>query len=107
MVTYLGIVTQDGLYTSDRMLFGLTSAPMWCQYVMNSILEKSGVSSALGFFDDVTIPGDKSNWQALWKDTLKVLGALTDAGLMVGLKKCKFLQPKVVVLGYQLMEQGY
>ena len=62
MSTYLGIVTQDGLYTSDRMLFGLTSAPMWCQYVMNSILGKSGVSSALGFFDDVTIPGDKDNW---------------------------------------------
>jgi hypothetical protein len=62
MSTYLGIVTQDGLYTSDRMLFGLTSAPMWCQYVMNSILENSGVSSALGFFDDVTIPGDKDNW---------------------------------------------
>ena len=62
MVTYLGIVTQDGLYTSDRMLFGLTSAPMWCQYVMNSILEKSGVSTALGFFDNVTIPGDRNNW---------------------------------------------
>ena len=62
MSTYLGIVTQDGLYTSDRMLFGLTSAPMWCQYVMNSILEKSGVSTALGFFDDVTIPVDRSNW---------------------------------------------
>jgi hypothetical protein len=62
MSTYLGIVTQDGLYTSDRMLFGLTSAPMWCQYVMNSILEKSGVSTALGFFDDVTIPGDRNNW---------------------------------------------
>ena len=94
MVTYLGIVTQDGLYTSDRMLFGLTSAPMWCQYVMNSILEKSGVSTALGFFDDVTIPGNKSNWQALWKDTLKVLGALTDAGLMVGLKNVNFYSQK-------------
>jgi hypothetical protein len=60
---------------------------------VNSILERSGVSHALGFFDDVTIPGDRNNWEALWADTLKVLKALTDAGLMVGLKKCKFLQP--------------
>jgi hypothetical protein len=30
MTKYLGIVTQDGLYVSNRMLFGLTSAPMWC-----------------------------------------------------------------------------
>ncbi len=54
----------------------------------------------MGFFDDVTIPGDRNNWEALWADTLKVLKAITDAGLMVGLKKCKLLQPYVVVLGY-------
>jgi hypothetical protein len=67
---------------------------------MNTILERAGVSNALGFFDDVTIPGDKNDWATLWEDTLKVVKALTNAGLMVGLKKCKFLQPKVVVLGY-------
>jgi hypothetical protein len=67
---------------------------------MNTILERAGVSNALGFFDDVTIPGDKNDWPTLWADTLKVLKALTNAGLMVGLKKCKFLQPEVVVLGY-------
>ncbi len=67
---------------------------------MKTILERAGVSNALGFFDDVTIPGDKNDWHTLWDDTLKVLKALTNAGLMVGLKKCKFLQPKVVVLGY-------
>ena len=67
---------------------------------MNTILERAGVSNALGYFDDVTIPGDKNAWPRLWEDTLKVLKVLTDAGLMVGLRKCKFLQPKVVVLGY-------
>jgi hypothetical protein len=60
---------------------------------MNSILERSGVSQALGFFDDVTIPGDRTDWETLWDNTLKVLKALTEAGLMVGLKKCRFLQP--------------
>ena len=43
---------------------------------------------ALGFFDNVTIPGDKERWEDLWADSLKVIKALTDAGLMIGLKKC-------------------
>lgn len=27
---YLGITTQDGLYVSERMQFGLDTAPQWC-----------------------------------------------------------------------------
>lgn len=74
---------------------------------MDIILQRAGVEGAQGFFDDVTIPGDISDWEKCWSDTLKVLRALTDAGLMIGLKKCKFLAPKVTVLGYELMEEGY
>jgi hypothetical protein len=37
--TYLGIITQDGLYIFLRMPFGLTSAPMWCQFAMDTILQ--------------------------------------------------------------------
>ncbi len=43
----------------------------------------------------------------MWKDTLQVIGALTRAGFMLGLKKCKILVTQCVVLGYQLMAQGY
>ena len=57
---------------------------------MNSILSNSGVPAAKGFFDDVTVPGQLQDWKGLWADTLLVLGALTGAGFMIGLKKCKF-----------------
>ena len=105
--TQLGLVTQDGLWVHQRMGFGLELAPKWCQYAMDSILSRSGVPAAKGFFDDVTIPGQLHDWRGLWADTLLVLGALTSAGLMIGLKKCKFLVRSVVVLGYQVLEGGY
>ncbi len=52
---------------------------------MDDILNKSGVSAAKGFFDDVTIRGLRAAWRRLWQDTLKVIRALTSAGFMLGL----------------------
>ncbi len=65
------------------------------------------MKKAKSFFDDVAIPGDKRDWPALWKDTLVVLKAMVDAGLMIGLTKCNFLAVEVTVLSYQLFEEGY
>lgn len=59
------------------------------------------------FFDDVTIPGMIIAWVECWADTCAVLRALTQAGMMINLRKCKFLVPRAVVLGYQLFEGGY
>lgn len=70
------------------MPFGIASAPMHCQYVMDVLMARSQVPHAKAFFDDVTIPGAAENLRELWADTLKVLRALTDAGLMIGLQKC-------------------
>ena len=81
------------------MGFGLEGAPKWCQHAMDDVLGNSGVPRAKGFFDDVTVPGYRRNWQQLWRDTLEVIGALTGAGFMLGLKKCKFLVTQCVVLG--------
>lgn len=86
------------------MAFGLELAPKWCQYAMDTILSTSGAPRAKGFFDDVTIPGRLGQWRELWLDTLKVVGALTGAGFMLGLKKCQFLARSCIVLGYQDME---
>ena len=33
--TYLGVVTQDGLWQNERMTFGLQSAPKHCQNAMD------------------------------------------------------------------------
>ena len=74
---------------------------------MDIIVARAEVKGAKAFFDDVTIPGQQQQWQLLWEDTKKVMHALVKAGFMLGLKKCKFLVPEVVVLGYQLIPDGY
>ena len=61
---------------------------------------RAGVPRAKAFFDDVTIPGLVAKWQECWEHTKAVLRELTSAGLMINLRKCKFLVPKAVVLGY-------
>ncbi len=67
---------------------------------MDQVVGRSGVSNAKPFQDDTTIPGRKGEWRKLWEDTLRVIAVLADAGFMIGLKKCHFLEPSVVVLGY-------
>lgn len=74
---------------------------------MDIIVSRSGVCGAKAFFDDVTVPGRSEHWQQLWEDTKKVIRVLVKAGFMLGLKKCQFLVPQVVVLGYQLIQGGY
>ena len=80
---------------------------MHCQYAMDRIISTANVPGAKAFFDDVTIPGKRAKWEELWENNLKILRALTSAGLMINLRKCKFLVPKAVVLGYELVEGGY
>lgn len=74
---------------------------------MDIVVARAGVARAKAFFDDVTVLGNKENGRSLWEDTKKVLGALVEAGFVLGLKKCQFLVPEVVVLGYQLLPGGY
>ena len=96
----LGIVTQDGLFRYKRMAFGLKGAPLWFQYCMDTLLARAAVDCAKAFVDDVTLVGTCDRWKQLWDSTLRLLLVLTTAGFMVNLRKCKFLVPKAVVLGY-------
>lgn len=83
------------------MGFGLELAPKHCQHAVDDILCKADVPPKVkAFFDDVTVPGWLKEWMRLWTDTLHVMRALTGAGFMLGLKKCKFLVKTCVVLGY-------
>ena len=67
---------------------------------MDQIIRRAGVSKVKVYYDDVTIPGQREDWRQCWGDTCAVLRALTEAGLMINLRKCKFLATSVVVLGY-------
>lgn len=74
---------------------------------MDQIVKRAGVPRVKVYYDDVTIPGRSEDWRKCWTETCAVLRALTKAGLMINLRKCKFLSTSVVVLGYQLFEGGY
>jgi hypothetical protein len=49
------------------------------------------------FFDDGTIYGD--SLERVWEDTLEWIRLLADEGLMINTKKCKFLVPRLELLG--------
>jgi hypothetical protein len=59
----------------------------------------------VGYLDDVTAHGN--NWREVWRDTLRVLRVLTQAGFMVNLRKCKFLRGRVTVLGTTFFDSSY
>ena len=59
-------MTQDGLFHYKRMAFGLMSAPLWFQYIMDILIDRAGVPGAKAFVDDVTLRGHCEDWQSLW-----------------------------------------
>ncbi len=87
------------------MAFGLLGAPMHFQYVIDTLLGRVPGLSAVGYLDDVTAHGNE--WGQVWLDTLRVLRVLTDAGFMVNLRKCKFLRPRVTVLGTTFFDHSF
>jgi hypothetical protein len=104
-VGLLGLVCHEGLFVWKRMAFGLLGAPMWFQYVVDQVLGRSPNLTAVAYIDDITAHG--THWEQVWEDTLEVLRVLTQAGFMVNLRKCKFLRPRVTILGCSFFDAGY
>ena len=94
----LGLVTQDGLFRFLRMPFGCTMAPMFFQYCMEDLLSKYPDLSTLPFFDDLT-PHGKVIWD-VWHDTIRTFCILCEEGIMINIKKCKLLVPRMDLLGF-------
>lgn len=84
------------------MTFGVKQACAHLQHVMDVVL---GPRAAKSFFDDVQIPG--VCWVRNWDDALEALRALTQAGFMINLRKCQFLQPRVVIVGVEIHRGSY
>lgn len=49
------------------------------------------------FFDDGTVYGD--DLTRVWEDTLEWIRILAEEGIMINIKKCKFLVSRVELLG--------
>lgn len=103
---YCGLITQDGVWVLDRMTFGYIGAPACFQAVIEDILRKiRGGVRAKAYIDDIHPHGTAI--PAVWADTVKVVGALVDAGFMLNLSKCWFLVSDLVVLGFRLFQHEY
>ncbi|RXN33959.1 putative protein K02A2.6-like protein [Labeo rohita] len=99
---YLTINTHKGMFTYNRLPFGVASAPAIFQRTMEGLLR--GLTHVAVYLDDILVTGvtDEEHLQTL--DV--VLNRLQDAGLCLKRNKCEFLQKEVRYLGHLVDAQG-
>ncbi len=90
MSEYAGLVTQDALFTFQRMAFGYSLAPGFFQAVMATVLGRGRPLRAGIYLDDCTLGGNTI--EECWADTLEGIKRLLAAGLPLNVGKLKLLQ---------------
>lgn len=98
----LTINTHKGLYTLNRLLYGIVSAPSIWQRTIEQVL--SGIPGTQVFLDDIIITAEdkKTHFERL---TL-VLERLVQHGLKLNKKKCSFFQEAVEYCGFKIDTKG-
>jgi len=91
-------ITQDGLWKWKALPFGLTSAPVTFQRLMEQVLSGLHWKTLLIYLDDVIMisPDFKTHVSHLWEVSKRLRGA----GLKLKPSKCALLQPEVKYLGH-------
>ena len=91
-------VTSDGLYECKVMPFGMRNSAATFQRLMTLILKD--ITGCAVYIDDILI------FSSSWDDHLltleKVFKAISEAGLVVNLKKCEFAKANVIYLGHEI-----
>ena len=96
------INTHKGLFTYNRLPFGISSAPAIFQRVMESLLQD--IPNVAVYIDDILVAG-KSHAEHI--HTLeKVFSRLHDAGLQLKKEKCTFCTSSVQYLGFRIDKEG-
>ena len=96
------INTSKGLYSYNRLPFGITSSPAIWQRTMDQIL--SGLPGVQCNQDDMIVTG-KTEEDHL-KNLRAVLKRLNEYGLKANLTKCKFFQKDVIFCGIKITQDG-
>ena len=100
---YVTVNTHKGLYQYNRLPFGVISAYLIFQRLMENLLQ--GIPGVSIYLDDILITG--SSEEADHLSTLdKVLTCLEAAGLHLKRNKCAFLLPSVEYLGHKITADG-
>ncbi|XP_041651122.1 uncharacterized protein K02A2.6-like [Cheilinus undulatus] len=99
---YLTVNTHRGLFTYNRLPFGVASAPAIFQRTMESLLK--GIPFVTVYLDDILVSGVDEADHLENLDT--VLARLEEAGLRLKRNKCTFLQEQVEYLGHRVDRQG-
>jgi hypothetical protein len=97
-------ITKYGLYEFMVMSFGLTNAPAYFMYLMNSVFMDCLDKFVVVFIDDILVYSQ--NEQEHEEHLRKVLQRLRDCQLYVKLSKCEFWISEVLFLSHIINRDG-
>lgn len=97
-------VTPDGLYEFTVMPFGLCNAPATFERMMDNVLRGLKWKTCLCYLDDIVVfaPDFATHLRRLEQ----VLACLSNAGLQLNLKKCRFAVRQLAILGHVVSKDG-
>ena len=72
---------------------------------METVLARHKGLSTEPYLDDLTPHG--TQWRKVWEDTMITLRLLVEEGIMINIKKCKFLVERLELLGFVLYHHHY
>ena len=99
---YMTINTYKGLYTYNRLPFGVASAPAIFQRMIENILQ--GLKHVCVYIDDILVTGISEDDHL--KNLDEVLQRLESAGLHLKREKYNLMLPEVQYLGYKISANG-
>lgn len=99
---YLTVNTHCGMFTYNRLPFGVSSAPAIFQRTMEGVLQ--GIPKVAVYLDDILVTEATREMHLRTLD--EVLTRLEDAGLRLKRSKCPLLANEVQYLGYKVGAKG-